>query len=241
MTKVPDTMRALQSAEGGTPISALRVVDDRPTPRAGTASSAPASLKPVLVKVEWAAVQFVDTMLLAGHFWGKMEWPYVAGVDFAGTIAEVSDGSKWKVGDRVWGCTALGYAGSGTLAEYCSTAEDLVGAVPPDVPMEQAVSLCCTGMTAAAGLWDLLQLDQEYNSENAKTCVVIYGAGTSVGQYGVQLAKVAGAQPMASATDCRRCSDCGTCAHASGYLHSKWAVLLLKLDNIVYVSQRHNA
>ena len=115
MTNVPDTMRALQSAEGGAPVSALRVVDDRPTPRAGTASSAPASLKPVLVKVERAAVQFVDTMLLSGHFWGKMEWPYVVGVDFAGTIAEVSDGSKWKVGDRVWGCTALGYGGAAHL------------------------------------------------------------------------------------------------------------------------------
>ena len=104
------------------------------------------------------------------------------------------------------------------------------------------MSLCCTGMTAAAGLWDLLQLDKEYKSENATTCVVVYGAGTSVGQYGVQLAKLAGAQPMASATDCERCSDCGTCAHTSGYLHHEWAVWLLKLVNMVSTCpQRQNA
>ena len=238
MTDVPETMRALESAESGAPISALRVVDNRPTPRAGTASSAPASLKPVLVKVEWAAVQNVDNYLLAGYLSSKVEWPFVTGVEFAGTIAEVCDGSRWKVGDRVWGCTSLGYAGSGTLAEYCSTAEDLVGALPAGVPMEQAATLCCTGMTAAAGIWDLLQLDKEYKSENAKTCVVVYGAGTSVGQYGVQLAKVAGALSVTSGTACRQCSNCGTCVHVFERLRCKCAATLNSKQHDVDVGLR---
>ena len=46
------------------------------------------------------------------------EWPWVAGCDMAGTVAEAPEGSPWKAGDKVWSFTAIGEKGCGTLAEY---------------------------------------------------------------------------------------------------------------------------
>jgi NADPH:quinone reductase-like Zn-dependent oxidoreductase len=194
---IPATMRALETPEGG-PISALYINDKRPTPKAGTENAAPAEVKPVLVKVEYAALNPVDPMVMAGHM-GNQIWPFVLGVDFSGTIAELSDpSSNLKVGDKVWGYTGLNHPGSGTLAEYCTVPFDCLAKVPDGVSMEQAASIGTTALTGALGIWEHLGLSQEKQAGNEDTTVLIYGASGGVGQYAAQLAKQAGVQTRPS-------------------------------------------
>jgi NADPH:quinone reductase-like Zn-dependent oxidoreductase len=50
-----------------------------------------------------------------------LSWPIVLGCDASGVVAEVGEGvSKFKVGDKVFGCTRLGHAGYGTFQEFVS-------------------------------------------------------------------------------------------------------------------------
>jgi NADPH:quinone reductase-like Zn-dependent oxidoreductase len=48
-------------------------------------------------------------------------WPVVLGCDASGVVVELGEGvKKFKVGDRVFGCTRLGAEGYGTFQEFVS-------------------------------------------------------------------------------------------------------------------------
>lgn len=48
-----------------------------------------------------------------------LSWPIVLGCDASGVVVEVGeDVSKFKVGDKVFGCTRLGHEGYGTFQEF---------------------------------------------------------------------------------------------------------------------------
>jgi len=50
-----------------------------------------------------------------------LSWPIVLGCDASGVVTEIGEGvSKFKVGDKVFGCTRLGHAGYGTFQEFVS-------------------------------------------------------------------------------------------------------------------------
>jgi hypothetical protein len=50
-----------------------------------------------------------------------LEWPIVLGCDASGIVVELGEGvSKFKVGDKIFGCTRLGHAGYGTFQEFVS-------------------------------------------------------------------------------------------------------------------------
>jgi NADPH:quinone reductase-like Zn-dependent oxidoreductase len=48
-------------------------------------------------------------------------WPVVVGCDASGVVVEVGEGAtKFKEGDKVYGCTRLGVPGYATFQEYVS-------------------------------------------------------------------------------------------------------------------------
>ena len=50
-----------------------------------------------------------------------LSWPIVLGCDASGIVTELGEGvSKFKVGDKVFGCTRLGQTGYGTFQEFVS-------------------------------------------------------------------------------------------------------------------------
>jgi NADPH:quinone reductase-like Zn-dependent oxidoreductase len=111
-------------------------------------------------------------------------------------------GSLFKPGDKVFGYTSLGEPHSGTLAEYCLTPSDMLAAVPPATTMEAASTVGLGALTAGLGLYAGLGLPFRgvATGVGKPPAVLVYGASSSVGQYAVQLAKLAGARVIAVAS-----------------------------------------
>ena len=225
MADPPATMSALRMTEVG-PLNKLRVSSGHMVPKAGTNAALAAEWRPVLVKVEYAALNPVDHVRPTKGFRIRKEMlPLTLGFDFAGTVAEVAPGAKWSVGDRVWGfagavcppcwtCLLLhrfvrwhvqdnwwghaGVAGTGSFAEYCSVPGDMLAAVPEGVSSAASSTLGCTGLTACAGVWHHLGLSRDFSEDHKGTTIVVWGASSSVGQYAAQLAELAGASLCAA-------------------------------------------
>ena len=103
MTDPPATMSALKMIEVG-PLNKLHVSSGHEVPKAGVNAALTAEWHPVLVKVEYAALNPVDHVRPTKGFRIEKEMlPLTLGYDFAGTVAEAAAGAKWRVGDRVWG------------------------------------------------------------------------------------------------------------------------------------------
>src|SRR4051794_14927018 len=101
-------MKALVANNYGTPVELA--LADIPTPSAGPGQ--------VLVRVEAAALNPFDLALTSGAMREMipLSFPFVIGMDAAGTVAAVGEGvTRFAVGDPV-----LGWSGftSGTAAEY---------------------------------------------------------------------------------------------------------------------------
>ncbi len=164
-------MRAIQIAETGGP-AVLQLVD-LPVPVAGAGQ--------VLVKIEAAGVNFIDTYLREGRYPAAL--PFVPGQEAAGTVMAVGDGvTQFAVGDRVaWNGTR------GTYAEYaCAPAVDLLH-VPHGLSLEQAAAVLLQGLTAHYLAYTT------YAIQPRDTVMVHAGAG-GVGLLLTQMAKRCGAR-----------------------------------------------
>lgn len=98
------TFRALVSrkAEDGTIRNAVEVLDESALPPGN-----------VTVDIEWADLNYKDGLCLTGQGGLVRAFPHIAGIDFAGTVRDSSDGryrpgdavvlTGWRVGETHWG------------------------------------------------------------------------------------------------------------------------------------------
>ena len=92
----------------------------------------------VLVRIEAAGVNPVDTYIRTGTHAQKPDLPYTPGKDAAGTIEAVGEGAaKFKPGDRVYTADSI----TGTYAEYALCTEDQVHPLPDNVTFEQGAGV----------------------------------------------------------------------------------------------------
>jgi NADPH2:quinone reductase len=168
-------MRAIQVSKTGGP-EVLELVDvPAPKPAAGQ----------VLVKVEAAGINFIDTYLREGRY--PVPLPFVPGQEAAGTVAELGEGvAGFAVGDRVaWNGTR------GTYAEFvCAPAAGLLH-VPEALSLEQAAAVLLQGLTAHYLSHDTHRI------QPGETVLVHAGAG-GVGLLLTQMAKRLGARVIAT-------------------------------------------
>jgi NADPH2:quinone reductase len=134
----------------------------------------------VLVKVEAAGVNFIDTYQRGGLY--ETELPYVLGLEGSGTVIEVGrDVTAQRVGDRVaWA------SGPGSYAEKVAVDSVRLVPVPEGVSFQTAAAVMLQGLTAHYLVTDTFPLGPSH------TCLIHAGAG-GVGLLLTQMAKTAGA------------------------------------------------
>ena len=144
----------------------------------------------VLVKIEAAGINPVDTYLRTGIHAHAPNLPYTPGKDGAGTIQAIgSEVSDFKCGDRVFTAGSV----SGTYADYSLCDQSQLGRLPANV-----------GCDAGAGVWtpyatSYRALFQKANAQSGET-VLIHGASGGVGLAAVQWAKSVGLRVIGTAS-----------------------------------------
>ena len=140
----------------------------------------------VLLRTEFAGVQYPDALQAQGLYQQKPRLPYVPGMDAAGTVAEVGAGVEHlRPGDR-----AIAQMDIGGLAELIKAPAASVWRAPDDVPLERCANLGRNFFPAYHSLKVLGEV-------GPGSLVLIDGASGGVGMAAVELAKAMGAQVIA--------------------------------------------
>ncbi|KAI0635561.1 GroES-like protein [Trametes polyzona] len=195
MTTAQTQKALVLHAEGGN-----YTVGEAPVPRPGP--------KEVLVKIVAAALNPVDWRVTIPPVSALIsEYPYIAGTDAAGIVVQVGeDVSDRKEGDKIFfqGWFANPYA---TLQQYCIVPAALTAFIPDNVSFEQAASVPLGLATVILALYNqgappsktlrFKPLWEEGGTiEFAGKPAFIIGGASSVGQYAIQVAKLAGFSPI---------------------------------------------
>jgi NADPH2:quinone reductase len=150
----------------------------------------------VLICLDTAGVGVWDPYVREGQYFeeegGKPRFPYVLGVEGAGTIQELGDDVEdFSEGERVYT-----YSGdmqkAGFYAQYATVKADCVARLPKGVDLESAGAMPADAITALCGLETLdLQPGER---------LAIFGASGGIGHIALQLAKRMGAYVIAIAS-----------------------------------------
>lgn len=141
----------------------------------------------ILVKVEAAGVNFIDTYQRSGLY--EVKLPFTLGSEGAGEVMAVGPGvTDFAVGDRAAWCQG----GSGTYAELCVVPTDKAVPVPANLSTDLAAASLLQGATAHYLVHDTFQLGPGHR------CLVHAAAG-GAGRLLVQMAKIVGAEVIATA------------------------------------------
>src|SRR5688572_3662959 len=136
----------------------------------------------ILVRIEAAGVNPVDTYLRTGIHAHAPKLPYTPGKDGAGLVDAVGEGvTKFKPGDRVYTANTL----TGTYAEFALCEEMDLGKLPDKVSFEEGAGIWTPYATAWRALF-------EKAKAKAGEIVLVHGASGGVGIAAVQWAKNAG-------------------------------------------------
>lgn len=181
-------MRALLCTENSNQSRQLTVGEvDRPTLDRGQ----------VLVEVEAAAVNYVDTLIAAGRYQIPVLPPFIPGNDIAGRVVEVGSGStRFTVGDRVHGMAFLG-----GFADYVAVPEARLRPTPPELTAEAASTAGSVYRTAMDALVSIAELEPGES-------VIVIGAAGAVGSAAIGIAKALGAQVIACASSAKKLAFC---------------------------------
>lgn len=163
------------------------LVFDRPAPDAGATRVAELPVPEpgpgqVAVDVAYAGVNFIDVMARRGDPGYAPEWPFVPGLEIAGSVQALGPGVEHPApGSRV-----AAFVGRGGLAEVALAPAALVAEVPDSVGLARAAAAGGALTTAALLLEHVARV-------RAGEVVLVHSAGGGVGQALAQLAPLAGA------------------------------------------------
>ena len=145
----------------------------------------------VRVRVEATSVQYTDTMIRKGVYPNlKHKPPVVPGYDFVGRIDALGEHAEsWKIGDRVADLTVIG-----ANARYVVRPASTLVAVPGGLDAAEATSLVLSWMTAYQAL-------KRHGRVAPGERVLLLGGNGAVGQAGIVLAKLMGAEVYATASE----------------------------------------
>lgn len=152
----------------------------------------------VLIKVEYAAMIAFDTYIndMAYH----STFPMIFGFNAAGTIEEVGEGVEdLKIGDRVMAFTFRN-SESKAMQEYSLQPRTVCAKIPDSISLKAASTVPDNFITAFNSLFNAdnlgLPVPSSFPPTNSPplstTPLLIYGSGSTAGQYAIQLLHSAG-------------------------------------------------
>jgi NADPH2:quinone reductase len=142
-----------------------------------------------VVRVKAAALNFFDTLIIAGKYQHKPALPFSPAAEFAGVVESLGPGAAGVTsGDRV-----MGYVGYGAARERVAIAAEALVALPAGVDFDHAAGLCVTYGTAYHALKDRGRL-------KAGETLAVLGASGGTGLAAVEVGKLMGARVIACAS-----------------------------------------
>ncbi|MGY3564711.1 NADP-dependent oxidoreductase [Sinomonas sp. RB5] len=161
---------------------------DLPDPHPGSDS--------VLVEVKAASLNPVDYKVREGYLQGVIDavFPVVPGWDVAGVVVKAGlDTPEFAVGDEILAYARKDVISGGTLAELVEVPVRTAARKPEGLSFEDAAALPLAGLTA-------LQTVRRAGVAAGST-VLIHAAAGGVGSYATQLAVLAGARVVGTASE----------------------------------------
>lgn len=140
----------------------------------------------VLIRVESVAVNFADTLLVAGQYQLRPDPPFAPGYEVAGTVVVANKADGISPGDRV-----AGFLWYGGMAERAVLSSKNVVRLPNSISSDAGSTLPGTYGTSYHALVDRGRV------RDGETLLVL-GASGGVGMAAVQIGKVLGADVIAA-------------------------------------------
>ena len=151
----------------------------------------------VLVKVAATAVNRADTLQRRGMYPPPPGESEILGLEMAGELVETGPGCKLRrPGDKVFGILS-----GGGYAQYAALDEGLAMTIPEGIALEQAAGMAEVFLTAYQALFWLGGLQAGEN-------VLIHAGASGVGTSAIQLAKIAGARILVTASSPEKLEAC---------------------------------
>lgn len=156
----------------------------RPTAGPGTA----------LVRVQAAALNFSDLLMIDDHYQVRPPRPFVPGQEIAGMVISATESSGLAEGDRI--ASKVEWGG---FAEYAVVRGDMAMRLPGGMSVSHAAALPVVYTTA------LVAMTESTVIVSGETVLVLAAAG-GVGLATVEIAKHLGARVIAAAGGARKCA-----------------------------------
>src|SRR5215208_3973253 len=151
----------------------------------------------VVVAVKSAALNFFDTLIIAGKYQVKPPFPFSPASEFAGVVASVGTGvTAVAAGDRV-----LGYGGFGAAREKVAISAQRVVKIPDSLDFDRAAGITVIYGTTLHALKDRAKL------KSGETLAVL-GASGGTGLAAIEIGRLMGARVIACASSADKLAFC---------------------------------
>ena len=183
---LPLTMNAIEITKAGGPEVLKLTTRPVPQPAAGQ----------VLIKVAYAGINRHDCGQRNRGF-GPKGATDIPGLEVSGEVAAVGAGvTRWKAGDKVCALT-----NGGGYAQYCVALQEVTFPIPDGFDMKMAAGLPEALMTAWLNVFKLGRLQ-------AGEWLLVHGGSSGVGSTAIKLARLIGANVIATAGNAAKCAFC---------------------------------
>ena len=143
----------------------------------------------VIVRVEAAGVSFAEVQMLKSRYFGQPKFPFVPGYDLVGRVEGVGE----SVDEDLLGTRVAALTETGAWADRVALDAKDLAPVPDGLGSADAVAAITNGVTA----WQMLHRAAKVRPGQT---VLVHGASGGVGTLLVQLARLAGAEVIGTAS-----------------------------------------
>ena len=141
----------------------------------------------VLVKVNYSALNYKDSLILKNGARLVKEFPHIPGIDFSGTVEE-SQNNKFKPGEEIiltgWRVGEIFYGG---YSQYAKVNGDFLVKKPEGLTLKQAMILGTAGLTALQCSFTTKTAREELLLGTKVENVIVTGASGGVGSIAVMI------------------------------------------------------